>query len=134
MADPRVLVVEDESLLAETLCDLMRDAGFEPVGPAATVDAALRLVEQAKIDVAVLDIRLAWETSFPVAYALRARGIPLVFLSSYPRSHLPDDLGNAILIEKPFSSPLLIQTVRRLAVPQTICGVAHRAERGVVPQ
>ena len=45
MTGTRVLVVEDESLLAETLCDLMQDAGCEPVGPAATVAEALRLIE-----------------------------------------------------------------------------------------
>jgi DNA-binding response OmpR family regulator len=116
MAGARVLVVEDESLLAETLCDLMQDAGCEPIGPAATVAAALRLIDQASIDVAVLDIRLLSEMSFPVAYALRRRGIPLLFLTSYEQRSLPKDLGDAILVEKPFSAPLLIEIVRRLAM------------------
>ena len=70
MAGARVLVVEDESLLAETLCDLMQGAGCEMVGPASTVAAALRLIDQAAIDVAILDIQLVSEVSFPVAYAL----------------------------------------------------------------
>ena len=83
MTGARVLVVEDESLLAETLCDLVQNAGCEPVGPAATVAAALSLIDKAAIDVAILDIRLVWEMSFPVAYALRRRGIPLLFLTSY---------------------------------------------------
>jgi DNA-binding response OmpR family regulator len=116
MTGARVLVVEDESLLAETLCDLMQGAGCEPVGPAATVAAALRLIDQAAIDVAVLDIRLMSEMSFPVAYALRRRGIPLLFLTSYEQRSLPKDLGDAILVEKPFSAPLLIEIVRRLAM------------------
>lgn len=116
MTGARVLVVEDESLLAETLCDLMQDAGCEPVGPAATVAAALGLIDRAAIDVAVLDIRLLSEMSFPVAYALRRRGIPLVFLTSYEERNLPKDLGDAILVEKPFSAPLLIEIVRRLAM------------------
>ena len=116
MTGARVLVVEDESLLAETLCDLMQDAGCEPVGPAATVAAALRLIDQGSIDVAVLDIRLLSEMSFPVAYALRRRGIPLLFLTSCEPGHLPKDLGDAILVEKPFSAPLLIEIVQRLAV------------------
>src|SRR4029453_621130 len=116
MAGARVLVVEDESLLAETLCDLMRDAGCETVGPAATGAAAARLIDKASIDVAVLDIQLAREMSFPVAYALRRRGIPLLFLTSYQQRNLPKDLGDAILAEKPFSAPLLIEIVRRLAM------------------
>jgi DNA-binding response OmpR family regulator len=116
MAGARVLVVEDESLLAETLCDLMQGAGCEPFGPAATVAAALSLIDQAAIDVAILDIRLLSELSFPVAYALRRRGIPLLFLTSCQQRHLPHDLGDAILVEKPFSAHLLIEIVRRLAM------------------
>jgi DNA-binding response OmpR family regulator len=116
MTGARVLVVEDESLLAETLCDLIQGAGCEPVGPAATVAAALRLIDQGSIDVAVLDIRLVSEMSFPVAYALRRRGIPLLFLTSCEQHHLPKDLGDAILVEKPFSAPLLMEIVQRLAV------------------
>jgi DNA-binding response OmpR family regulator len=115
MTGARVLVVEDEPLLAETLCDLMRDAGCESVGPAATVAAALGLIAQGRIDVAILDIRLVRETSFPVAHALRARGIPLLFLTSYQQRNLPPDLSDAILIEKPFIASELIDTVRRLA-------------------
>ena len=118
MTGARVLVVEDESLLAETLCDLMQGAGCEPVGPAATVAAALRLIDQASIDVAILDIRLVWEMSFPVAYALRRRGIPLLFLTSYEQRTLPKDLGDAILVEKPFSPTELVEIVRRLAQGQ----------------
>jgi DNA-binding response OmpR family regulator len=115
MAGTRVLVVEDESLLAETLCDLMQDAGCEPVGPAATVAAALSLIDQVRIDVALLDIRLEREMSFPVAYALRSRGIPWLFLTSYEQRQLPDDLADALLVEKPFSPTALVELVRRLA-------------------
>ena len=121
MTGTRVLVVEDESLLAETLCDLMQDAGCEPVGPAATVAEALRLIEQGGIDVALLDIRLKQETSFAVAYALRRRGIPWLFLTSYAQHQLPDDLGDALLVEKPFNPPALVETVRRLALGQQPC-------------
>ena len=118
MTGARVLVVEDEPLMAETLCALMQDAGCVPVGPAATVAAALSLIEQTTIDVALLDIRLKRETSFPVAYALKARGIPWVFLTSYQQRNLPDDLGDAILVEKPFSPTELVEIVQRLALGQ----------------
>jgi DNA-binding response OmpR family regulator len=125
----RVLIVEDEALLAETLCDLIEDAGCEPVGPSATVALALSLIERTRIDVALVDIRLMSETSFPVAYALRQRDIPLIFLTSYQRHDLPADLGDAILVEKPFSPPLLIGTMRRLISSSSPSSRAEPPER-----
>jgi len=115
----RVLVVEDETLLAETLCDLLLGAGCEPVGPAADVAIALSLIEKSRIDAAILDVRLMDEMSFAVAYALRARGIPLMFLTAIERRHLPVDLSDEVLIEKPFKAPMLIETVRRMARADT---------------
>ena len=115
MTGTRVLVVEDESLLAETLCDLIQDGGCEPIGPAATVAAALRLIEAGGIDVALLDVQLKRETSFPIAHALRQRGIPFLFLTSYQQHQLPEDLGAPLLVEKPFSPSALIEIVRHVA-------------------
>jgi CheY-like chemotaxis protein len=119
-AAARVLIVEDERLMAETLCDLLTGAGCVPVGPAADVALALRLVEKSRIDAAILDVRLTDEMSFSVAYALRARGIPLMFLTASDRRQLPVDLCDEILIEKPFKAPLLIETVRRMARAATM--------------
>jgi CheY-like chemotaxis protein len=111
----RVLVVEDETALADTLCDLLLGAGCEPVGPAENVAIALGLIETSRIDAAILDVRLLDEMSYAVAYALRARGIPLMFLTASERGQLPVDLSDEILIEKPFKAPMLIETVRRMA-------------------
>jgi CheY-like chemotaxis protein len=111
----RILVVEDETGVAETLCDLLLEGGCEPVGPAASVAMALSLIESSRIDAAILDVRLMDEMSFAVAYALRARGIPLMFLTASERGQLPADLSDEILIEKPFKAPMLIETVRRMA-------------------
>ena len=111
----RVLVVEDETALADTLCDLLLGAGCEPVGPAENVAIALGLIETSRIDAAILDVRLLDEMSYAVAYALRARGIPLMFLTASERGQLPADLSDEVLIEKPFKAPLLIETVRRMA-------------------
>jgi DNA-binding response OmpR family regulator len=115
-----VLVVEDETSLAETLCDLLMGAGCEPVGPAANVAIALSLIDKSRIDAAILDVRLTDEMCYSVAYALRARGIPLMFLTASERGQLPVDLSDEILIEKPFKAPLLIETVRRMARAATV--------------
>ena len=73
---PRVLVVEDESLIAMLVEDGLETLGYEVVGPVGTVDAALRIVEQTPFDLALLDINLGGKQSFPIAEALEARGIP----------------------------------------------------------
>jgi CheY-like chemotaxis protein len=86
-----------------------------PVGPAENVAIALGLIETSRIDAAILDVRLLDEMSYAVAYALRARGIPLMFLTASERGQLPVDLSDEILIEKPFKAPMLIETVRRMA-------------------
>jgi len=89
----RVLVVEDEMLFAETLSGLLQDAGFEAAGPAGTIDSAMGVIETSTIDAAILDIRLYDELSYPVAYALRDRGIPFMFLTSYQTRDLRPTCG-----------------------------------------
>jgi DNA-binding response OmpR family regulator len=101
-------------LLAEMLCHVLREAGFQPVGPATRVDGALGLIETSKIDAAILDYQLLGELSSPVAYALSGRGIPFLFLTGHPQAALPADLGTAPLIGKPCRDPTLLEGVRRL--------------------
>jgi DNA-binding response OmpR family regulator len=114
----RILVVEDEILLAEALSDLLREEGFELAGPVGTLQDALDQVQGSSIDAALLDIRLFHEQGYPVAYELQAKRIPFVFLTSHARCDLPPDLQSHLLIEKPFDVPTLLQCVRAMvAVP-----------------
>lgn len=108
----RILVVEDEALLAETLSDLLREEGFDLVGPVGTLQEALDQLQGSPIDAAILDIRLFHEQGYPVAYELQAKRIPFVFLTSHARPDLPPDLQSQLLIEKPFHVPELLQCVR----------------------
>ena len=89
---PLVLVVEDEFLIAMDLEHLLRRHGFRVLGPAATVAAALRLLEGKTPDVALLDVNLRGELVTPVAEALRARGVPFVLASAYDRAQLPAEI------------------------------------------
>lgn len=99
---PRLLLVEDEFVLAVCLSDWLEDHGAQVIGPVASVTDALCLLEQApEIDVAILDIDLGAETSFPVADALRRAGIPFLFASGYGRAHLPERFHDAALCTKP---------------------------------
>lgn len=102
----RVLVVEDEMLLALDLEEGLRDAGCEVVGPAGSLRSALRLAENSEIDAAILDVNLAGERVFPVAQILTERGIPFVFATAYAGS---DELY-----------PLEVRDVPRLSKPYTV--------------
>lgn len=98
----RVLVVEDEMLVSMLLEDMLTDCGCEVVGPAADVDAALDLATSAQIDAAILDLNLGGRRSFPVAEALRDRGVPYAFASGYGESGLNEEHRNTPVLQKPF--------------------------------
>ena len=84
----RVLLVEDEAIIALDLAALLTDLGAVVVGPAHSVADALELLNEGKIDCAVLDINLNGEPVYPVARALETRRIPFVFVTSYMNRNL----------------------------------------------
>jgi DNA-binding response OmpR family regulator len=98
----RILILEDEVLLAMDLADELESAGFEVIGPATSVSAALRLLETTPVDAAVLDINLGSENSEPVAIALSGAGTPFVVLSGNSRPHQPAVFHAAPFLPKPF--------------------------------
>ena len=97
----RVLVVEDDALLAIDIANQLSDAGFDVVGPATSAAKALRLVEETGCDAAVLDVNLGSETAEPVAHELRARGTPFVVLSGYSSDQHPPGFHGAPTLAKP---------------------------------
>src|SRR3954467_13799267 len=98
----RVLVVEDELLIAMMAEDMLTALGCETVGPAARVEQGLALAAFAEIDAALLDVNLAGSTSFPIADALRLRGVPFAFTTAYGRSALRECDQDVPVIEKPY--------------------------------
>ncbi len=98
----RILLVEDEILIACMLEDMLADLGCVVVGPAARVAQALALIDADVIDAAVLDLCLNQELSYPVADALTARGIPFLFSTGYDRSRIRDGYGSLPMLQKPF--------------------------------
>jgi DNA-binding response OmpR family regulator len=99
----RVLVVEDEALLALEISEYLTDVGFEVVGPAASVARALKLITYPGCDIAILDVNLGSEHSEPIALALKARSIPFVVVSGNSLEHLPSGFSGAPLVSKPVS-------------------------------
>tara|TARA_B100000614_G_scaffold255839_1_gene273437 strand:- start:531 stop:989 length:459 start_codon:yes stop_codon:yes gene_type:complete len=100
----RVLVVEDEMLIAMMIEDMLKELDCVVVGPASRVSTALALVEAEKIDGAILDINLGDERGFPVAEALQSLNIPLVFATGYNVDSLGPEFANYPAIRKPFRS------------------------------
>jgi PAS domain S-box-containing protein len=110
---PKVLVVEDEPLVAMEIAHVLRAADFEVVGPARAVAQALSLVEEIGCDVAVLDINLRGETSEPVARELLAKGTRFVTLSGYSRAQHPPIFNDAPALAKPLRPALLVAEINR---------------------
>jgi DNA-binding response OmpR family regulator len=98
----RVLIVEDEFLLGFSLLEDLTEAGADVVGPVSTVDEALRIVASESFDLAVLDINVRGEMSFPVADELLARNVPLIFLTGYDADAIPDRLQRLPRLGKPY--------------------------------
>jgi DNA-binding NarL/FixJ family response regulator len=103
LAGKRVLVVDDDSLLALDLEIFLQDEGCVVVGPAPTADAALALIAAELLDLAILDIDLNGDTSAPVADALADRGVDFLFISGHSRSMLPAAHSQRQLLAKPWS-------------------------------
>jgi DNA-binding NtrC family response regulator len=104
----RILVVEDNALLAIELAQTLASAGFEVVGPALTVAQSMALIEKTGCDAAVLDINLRGETSEPVAKELHARGIPFLTMTGYARAQQPKIFEGAPTFTKPVAIELVI--------------------------
>ena len=102
LAGLRVLVVEDEMMVAMLIEDMLSDLGCVVIGPAARLDEALDLARAGEFDCAVLDVNVGGQPIFPVADLLRERGKPFAFATGYGDAGLRDaDKGTSVL-QKPF--------------------------------
>ncbi len=110
----RLLLVEDDFLIAYDLKLQLEDAGFTVIGPAGTVDKAMSLMEATPVDAAILDVNLQGASSFAVAEALQAAGTPFVFLSGNDAAQLPEWLAGRIVHAKPVQFALLLDEIGTL--------------------
>lgn len=111
----RVLVVEDQSIIALHLADVLRDAGCVVIGPVASLKPALALARGERLDLAVLDMNLDGDHVLPVAQELENRGIPFVLATGYSDSTLPEHWRGLPCLRKPFTDAQLTELVARLA-------------------
>jgi two-component SAPR family response regulator len=110
LAGLKVLVVEDEMLVAIDYCEHLANAGAEILGPFNSVREAVDCIEKQRCDVAVLDYALSDQTSDPLQTALERHKIPFVVITGYPRVLVRRDEGQEIL-SKPISPEALCETV-----------------------
>ena len=109
----RVLVVEDELIIGLDIARQLDGAGFEVLGPATSVETALRFVAEPGCDVAVLNVHLGGETSEPVARELRACSKPFVVVSGDSTDSLSSSFNGAIVLTKPLPITDILAAVRR---------------------
>ena len=115
LAGRRVLVAEDDPLIAADLHDALAGQGAEVVGPVPTVGAAMAAIEAGAPDIAVLDVNLRNASSAPLVDVLRAAAVPHVLVTGYPR-HLLDEpcLREAPILSKPVGRRELIAILERV--------------------
>ncbi|MGY3355768.1 CheY-like chemotaxis protein [Bradyrhizobium sp. GM0.4] len=118
LSGAKVLLVEDEGLVALMLEDMLEELGLKVVASAAHVQKACELATTASFDLALLDVNLAGELVFPVARILRERRIPFLFSTGYGGPPLEEEFNSSPAIGKPFSIDQLNEKLRAiLALP-----------------
>ena len=111
----RILIVEDEYFIAADLKRALAEAGAIVVGPAGTLASAQALVDD-DIDLALLDVNLDGEHSYPLANRLHERAVPFAFLTGYDRWALPPAYRDVPRLDKPFDLPQLIRQLTAIAL------------------
>jgi len=110
----RVLLVEDEAMVAMLMEDLLSDLDCEVTATAARVDDALKAAKSGSFDFAILDVNLNGNPSYPVADILRQRNIPIIFATGYGTKSLDALYADTPTLQKPFRPADLEAAVSRV--------------------
>jgi CheY-like chemotaxis protein len=115
LAGCRVLVADDEPLIAMNLAEELEAAGAVVVGTAASMESAVALLGCEEVDAAVLDIMLGNELVYPLADSLSARSIPYVFATGYLTEALPEKYADIPICGKPFAANAVVEALTQAA-------------------
>lgn len=107
----RILVVEDEFLVASLIQDFLETAGCRVAGPIARLAEAVKAAQVETCDAAVLDVNLGGHRVYPVAEVLSRRRIPFVFVTGYDADALPSEYHQRPMVHKPFRVKELLNAV-----------------------
>jgi DNA-binding response OmpR family regulator len=111
----RVLVLEDEFIIADEIATMLDDAGHKVIGPVATVADAMALIADGEsIDAAVIDANLRGVSSAPIATELRSRGVPFCVCTGYRLTDLQKTFGEVLILQKPITERGLISALASL--------------------
>ena len=112
----RVLIVEDEFLIADDLARELRSAGGEPVGPVGTIDQAEELIRLHPVDAAIVDVNLRGEMASELINRLAATDLPCLIVSGYGEDALPESVRGVPRLEKPVSPASVVQALAKQLV------------------
>jgi CheY-like chemotaxis protein len=104
LSNRKVLVVEDEMMIAMLIEDMLDEFGCKLVGPATTVPRALDLIGKQQVEVAVLDLNLDGHDTYAIADALQQKNVPFIFATGYGSTGLRQEYGNRPILQKPFQA------------------------------
>jgi DNA-binding response OmpR family regulator len=110
----RILLVEDEYLLALDMQETMEGWGATVVGPVGRLEPAVALAQSEALDGAILDLTLYGEDALPLADLLLADGLPLIFLTGYTIGKIPDRFAGIPVLAKPFDGAAGEQALRKV--------------------
>lgn len=110
----RILIVEDEPLIAFGIEQDLEDAGFVIVGVSETIDEALAAIDAQEFDAVSLDGNLFGKSAGPIADRLVERNIPYVVVTGYSSGQVGPWINNAPRINKPYDTTELVQTIKDL--------------------
>lgn len=114
----RILIIEDEPMIALDLKDLLEDAGFDIVGVAGKLDTAMELIASTAFDAAIVDANLGGVSSSPAAIALADRRVPFIVLSGYSLAQQDAAFPKALFIQKPCRPAQLINALKAIRLQQ----------------
>ena len=129
LAGLKVLVLEDNALVAMHLEEMLGDAGCKVVATIDNVNSALEFIRGHVVDAAVLDVNLKGEKVFGVAEELLARNVPMVFSSGYGERFLPPKFDSAPHLSKPFEPETLWATLAQACAAKISTNTSGTAPR-----
>jgi DNA-binding response OmpR family regulator len=117
LAGLRLLVVEDDYLVAADMCSSLRRRGAQILGPVANVRRGREMVRQQRPDVALLDINLHGHLAFDLAHEFETAGIRTIFTTGYDTAFLPESLRDSPCLQKPVNLTALVHLIRANGPP-----------------